>query len=280
MAMADCSSQCQVCTITSTESDNKSSTASININSTNFTSSSSTISSTIHSPTVLVPQDLVLVGATASITVIAVLLTCTVITLTAFILYNKRIKKTKIFPPHVNSFDVSSQTNIYEEVNRDSSQPTSVSAASIQLVPLPHDEWRRGQCSGMGADDETSKSLEDTDYAIVSDEVDIIRSKNALSSTDSVPIMTSMEFINETMESEYSLIISEGNYMQYITNTNIQTSCTVDAELNKIGVEESVEVQGECPIYSVVNKNGRASSPSESYVDSGQNQTTTNTLKD
>ncbi len=179
----------------------------------------------------------------------------------------------------MNSFDVSSQTNIYEEVNRDSSQPTAVSAASIQVVPLPHDEWRRGQCSGMGADDETSKSLEDADYAIVSDEVDIIRSKNALSSADSVPIVTNMELMNETMESEYSLI-GEGNYIQYTTNTNIKTSCTVDAELNKNGVEESIDVQGECPIYSVVNKNGRTSSPSESCVDSGQDQTTTNTLND
>ncbi len=229
--------------------------------------------------TLSAPLNSVLVGATATVAVIAAVLTCTVILLITFIMYNKRIKKIKIVPPHVNSFHMSSQTNIYEEFNRDSPQPTAVSASSIQVVPLPHDEWRRGQCSGMEADDETSKSLEDTDYAIVSDEVDIIRSMNALSSADSVPIVTCMELMNETMESEYSLI-GEGNYMQYITNTNIQTSCTVDAELNKNGVEESIDVQGECPIYSVVNKNGRASSPSESCVDSGQDQTTTNTLND
>ncbi len=179
-----------------------------------------------------------LVTVTITITFISILLTCTVILLIVFIFHKKRSKKTRTLPLHVNSSHISSETNTYEEVNRNFSQTAvEVSAdRNTQLVSVPPmivDEQRR-QDGGSN-----SNIIKDSDYAVVSDALVGNIQTNITSGT-----------VNEEIESEYALL-EEDTYNS--TNVTRMSTHLVDT-LNSIGAE-SVQIQGECPIYSVVNKN-------------------------
>ncbi len=179
-----------------------------------------------------------LVAVTIAITLIAIILTCAVVLLIVFI-YKKRSKKTRTLPLHVNSSRVNSETNIYEEVNRNFSQTVvQVSAdRSTQMVSIPPmivDEQRR---QDGGSD---SNIIKDSDYAVVSDALAGNIQTNITSGT-----------VNEEIESEYALL-EEDNYNS--TNVTRMSYHLVDT-LNNNGAEDSVQIQGECPIYSVVNKN-------------------------
>ena len=180
-----------------------------------------------------------LVAVIVAITLIAIVLTCAVILLIVFIFYKKRSKKTRTVPLHVNSSRVNSETNIYEEVNRNFSQTAvEVSAdRSTQMVSIPPmivDEQRR-QDGGSN-----SNIIKDSDYAVVSDALVGNIQTNITSGT-----------VNEEIESEYALL-EEDTYNS--TNVTSMSTLRVDTP-NSNGAEESVQIQGECPIYSVVNKN-------------------------
>ncbi len=85
-----------------------------------------------------------------------------------------------------------------------------------------------------------SNIIKDSDYALVSDALVGNIQTNITSGT-----------VNEEIESEYALL-EEDTYN--FTNVTRMSTHLVDT-LNSNGAEESVQIQGECPIYSVVNKN-------------------------
>jgi len=139
----------------------------------------------------------------------------------------RELKKLKLFiSSQTNIYqelngDVSSQTNIYQELNGDTSQYAEISAArNTEFVPLPHELMDgRNQYSCIGVDDETSKQIlsEDSDYAIISDEIDVIQPKSTLPAAVSV-LETNIESTSEEMESECSAL-GKGNHSIVNTNT-------------------------------------------------------------
>ncbi len=180
-----------------------------------------------------------LVAVIVAITLIAIVLTCAVILLIVFIFYKKRSKKTRTVPLHVNSSRVNSETNIYEEVNRNFSQTVvqvneDRSTQMVSIPPMIVDEQR---IQDGGSD---SNIIKDSDYAVVSDAL-----------VSNIQTNITLGTVNEEIEFEYALL-EEDTYNS--TNVTSMSTLRVDTP-NSNGAEESVQIQGECPIYSVVNKN-------------------------
>ncbi len=70
-----------------------------------------------------------LIGGISVVATIAIIIACTVILLTGLIVYKKRIKKSSTDPIQMNSLQMSLGTNIYEEVDINSSHATEINGA-------------------------------------------------------------------------------------------------------------------------------------------------------
>ncbi len=139
----------------------------------------------------------------------------------------------------MNSSRVNSETNIYEEVNRNFSQTVvqvneDRSTQMVSIPPMIVDEQR---IQDGGSD---SNIIKDSDYAVVSDAL-----------VSNIQTNITLGTVNEEIEFEYALL-EEDTYNS--TNVTSMSTLRVDTP-NSNGAEESVQIQGECPIYSVVNKN-------------------------
>ncbi len=158
-----------------------------------------------------------LIGGISVVATIAIIIAYTVILLTGLIVYKKRMKKSSTVPIQTNSLQMSLGTNIYEEVNINSSHTTEINGARSTPImsssSMTEDEQRR-QYDG---DIEGIDSIIVTDYAVLSDKVVDKFQTNPIS----LSIMTPATKMNQEIESEYSLLREDTFNTVNITDMSI-----------------------------------------------------------